>query len=182
MQDKRENYDYEWELLYHNPEPKADISKWDSEYGPKVIERHPDGKAKSVQFNLLIDNPKIQVYIIGSFNKWQTDISQLGNYRLRHNDFSIFASITLDNIKHKERYKFLVIGETHQMILQDPAAPYFDDEGNSIFWDFEDPHAYRQKYPFIDNFNRPIKILQTELPGLVTHFSDEEGKCGSDIS
>lgn len=168
---------YQWEeLIYKKPE--KDISKWCSDFGPVVVKREND-KAKKVRFSVLIDNPNNNVYIIGNFNDWGK--KNIDDYKLRHDTHSVFAEITLDSIKHKDPYKFLVTDGKTTNYMQDPAGHYFDDEGNTVFWDFEDPCAYQLKHGFIDTINRSTRILQTDLPGLIMHWADKSGVCGRDI-
>lgn len=172
-------YDYQWEILEEISKPEKDINHWICDYGTRVLERDDEGKAKKIRFHLLIDNNKIEVYLVGDFNRWGQD--DLERYKLEKDDFAIFGTIETEKIRHKDKYKFLVIDNEKKYFMQDPAGAYFDDEGNTIFWDFEDPNCYKQKHTFIDNFQRSIKIMQTDLPGLIAHFADEKGICGRDI-
>ena len=177
-----ENPDYQWEVLFNNSKPKKDISNWKPIFGPKVIDRNSDNTAEKVRFNILLDNPRVKLYLVGDFNNWGND-SNLEDFLLGSDDFSIIHYIETDKIKHKDKYKFMMINlKGEKRYLQDPAGVYFDHEGNSIFWDYEDPSSYKQKYDFIDNFSRSIKILQTDLPGLITHFANKQGVCGKDIT
>ncbi len=176
-----QHFDYEWEHQKASSQPKKYITNWQSDFGPKVIQRNEDKTAKLVQFNLLIDNPFLKVYIIGSFNNWEQNEKNLENYRLKLDEHSIFASITLDNIKHKDEYKFLVLDGNKKQLIEDPAATFFSDFGNSIFWDYEDPSSYKQKYQLINNFERSTKIMQTDLPGLIVHFADKDGILGQNV-
>lgn len=171
--------DYQWEVLKDDPTPKKDLSKWQSEFGPRVIERDSVGIASKIRFKLLIDNPKVRVFLIGNFNNWGKD--SLENYELKHDSHSLFATIEVANVKHKDEYKFLVGFPEREMILEDPAGVYFTDNGNTVFWDYEDPSAYKQKYDFIDTFNRSTKVIQTDLPGLIVHFANKQGICGRDV-
>lgn len=179
---------YQWEKFIEDNKPVKDISTWQSQFGPSVIKRK-NNKAFEVKFKVLIDNPKTKIFIIGDFNNWESDPNKLTDYELIHDENNLFAEITLDNIKHKDKYKFLVIqppkkgsNQITKQILQDPAGTYFDDEGNTIFWDYEDPSSYKQKYNFIDTIKRSTKILQTDLPGLIVHWKDKNNKMGSEIS
>lgn len=175
------NVQYQWEKFITENKPIKKINEWDSSFGPVITEREK-GLAKKVKFNLLIDNPKIKVYIVGNFNSWGKD--NLDEYELIHDEYSVFAGIELSDkdIKHKEPYKFLIKNDKKDRILQDPAGHYFDEQGNTIFWDFEDPSSYKQKHGLIDTVNRSTKILQTDLPGLIVHFSDKKGVCAKDIA
>lgn len=182
MNFENSQFDYQWEVMFDNQIPKKDISKWHSNFGPKVILRDEKNFAKKVEFNLLIDNSKVDIFIVGNFNDWGK--KNLDKYKLNKDKYSNFAKIILENeIKHKDKYKFLFKEKNKKdFLIQDPAGVYFDDEGNTIFWDFEDVSCYKQKYPLINNFQRSIKILQTDLPGLIIHFADKNGILGSSIS
>lgn len=173
------NYDYEWERLYHNREPTKNIEDWNSRYGYRVTSRNSKGFSEDVEFTLLIDNPKTKVYIVGEFNKWGEE--NLEEFKLEQDDFALFSKIKLKEVKHKDKYKFLIIDGRDKSFIEDPAATYFDDEGNCVFWDFEDPTSYKQKYNLINTFDRPTKIIQTDLPGLIVHHKDKTGKLGSDV-
>lgn len=175
-------YDYQWEILEEERTPKRKLSEWGSNYGPKVLNRDSEGLASEIEFNILIDNHEIEVFIIGTFNDWQTEPEKLKPYKLEKDEHSIIGRIILNNIKHKDEYKFLTINKKtgESLIMQDPAGAYFTDLGNTVFWDFEDPSSYKQKFDFINTFDRTTKIVQTDLPGLISNFSNYEGICGRD--
>ncbi len=175
--------DYQWEILSGKRTPKKELSKWDSNYGPKVIERNEKGEASKIEFRVLIDNKNLEVFIVGSFNDWQKDPEKLTSYKLKKDEHSVIGTIALTNIKHKDEYKFLVLDKntSNSFIIQDPAGAYFTDFGNTVFWDYGDPSSYKQKFDFINTFDRSTKILQTDLPGLIVHFADKEGVCGRDV-
>ncbi len=177
------NYDYQWEYLHDNQTPTKKLSEWQSRFGPVVTDRDSKGNCKKVKFQLLIDNKNIDAYIIGSFNNWENDIEKLSDYKLKTDEHGNFGEIVLDGISHKEEYKYLIFDRKagKKMIIEDPAASYFTDEGNSVFWDFEDSSCYKLKFPLINNFNRSTKIMQTDLPGLISHFANKEGVCGKDV-
>lgn len=173
-------YDYQWEYLYDNQNAKKDLSLWSSHFGIQVLQRNSLGVVSKVRVSLLIDNSNLDIYIVGNFNDWgQKDLNK---YKLKHDEHSVFASIVLDDLKHRDEYKFLVVDKKNKFYIQDPAGSYFSDSGNTIFWDFEDPSCYKQEYGFVDTFNRSIKILQTDLPGLVSHFANKQGVCGRDVA
>ncbi|MGM5484389.1 MAG: alpha-amylase family glycosyl hydrolase [Nanobdellota archaeon] len=165
---------YQWEKFINKKKADKDIDGWTSDFGPKVISRK-DKKTK-VRFNVLIDNPNLKVFLVGNFNEWGK--KNLKEYELSHDKHSIFASIDKE-IEHKEPYKFLVFDGEKKFFIQDPAAPYFDDNGNSVFWDFE--KGYKKRYGFINNLHRSVKVLQTDLPGLIAHWADKDGVCGRDV-
>ena len=171
--------DYQWEVLYDKQKPDKDINKWQCSFGPKVVERFPNEKAKVVRFDLLLCNKNVDVFLVGDFNDWGE--KNLDKYKFTLDSRNTFASITVDFIRHKDKYKFLVVDNNKRRFMEDPAGLFFDDLGNTVFWDFGDPLAYELKYDFVDNFHRSIKILQSDLPGLIVHFADKNGICGRDI-
>ncbi len=166
---------YQWEDLLDKD--AQNIERWEPDFGPKVVTRNSAGEANDVKFDLLLDNPNSKAYLVGDFNDWGT-AGDVQKYELKHDKHSIFASITTDKVSHKSRYKFLIDGKHYQ----DPAGHYFDDEGNTIFWDFDDPSSYKKRFPLIDNQKRSVKILQADLPGFIAHWKDKNsGKCGRDV-
>lgn len=172
-------FQYQWENFISDNKAKKEIDKWECKYGPIVMERDSKGYAKSVRFQLLLDNPNSKVYLIGKFNGWGE--INLDEYELKHDENSLFCYIDVDCMKHKDAYKFLLKQNDQTFYMQDPAGVFFDDIGNTIFWDYKDPTTYKQKYDFIDTVNRSTKVMQTDLPGLITHFADKKGVCGRDI-
>ena len=165
---------YEWEKYIGDVVSEKSLDNWVCKFGPRVISRN-NTKAEKVEFSLLIDNPDSEVFLVGDFNDWGKD--NIEEYKLIHDKDSLFATVLTDKIKHKDRYKFLYNGK----LMQDPAGHYFDDLGNTIFWDFKDPSCYRQKYNFINTTERSTKIIQTDLPGLIVHWANDEGICARDI-
>ena len=178
-----DDYKYQWEVLFENNNPKKDLKNWFSNYGAKVINRDSENKAKIVELSVLIDNPEVDVYLIGEFNNWSQEETKLQEYKFKKDKYSIIGKLKTDKLRHKAEYKFLVINrdKNEKFVIQDPAGYYFTNFGNTVFWDFEDPSSYKQKYDFTNNFNRSIKIIQTDLPGLVSHFANKSKTCGKDI-
>lgn len=172
-------YQYQWEKFITDNEPTKDINNWDSKFGATVISRNKDKTADEVQIRVLVDNPDAKVFLIGEFNDWGKD--NLDNYELQHDENSVFCEITTKELKHKDPYKLLVLRKNYRDYMQDPAGYYFDDDGNTIFWDYDDPKAYQPKNNFIDTVNRSTKIIQTDLPGLISHWKSRDGKLGKDI-
>ncbi|MFW6230994.1 MAG: alpha-amylase family glycosyl hydrolase, partial [Nanoarchaeota archaeon] len=170
---------YQWEEVWDKV-PSDDIASWDARFGPRVVSRKAGGRAEEVEFTLLIDNPKTEVVLSGPFNDWGRREKE--RWTLTHDNHHLSASIRTDAIKHKDKYKFLVDG----LYYQDPAGAFFDDDGNTIFWDFEDPSAYAMKHGFVSHPERSVKIMQTDLPGLIVHWQAKhgafKGKCGRDVS
>ena len=177
------DYTYQWEKLLNNEINTKDISEWNSRFGPVVLERDENNKAKKVKFSLLLENKYLRVFLVGDFNNWEKNIEKLEEYELEKDEYSVFATIELENIiSHKHEYKFLVSNGVYEWFMQDPAGHYFTDFGNTVFWDFEDSSAYKQKHNLIDTFNRSTKIIQSDIPGLIAHYANKEGVCGRDVS
>lgn len=161
---------YQWEKFINNSKPKKHIDQWKPDFGA-VKE---DGK---VRISVLVDNPRTHVYLVGDFNGWgKKDLEQ---YELEHDNNSLFATIRTDKLKHRDPYKLLVKCGSYEMYMQDPAAHYFDDNGNCIFWDPD--KGYKQKHEFIDTIHRSTRILQTDLPGLIVHWADKNGRLGHEV-
>jgi 1,4-alpha-glucan branching enzyme len=169
---------YQYETFIDDSKAKKDIKKWFSNFGPVVVERK-NKKASKIKFNILIDNPKTEVILAGNFNEW--GLKKPEEYTFIHDKDHLFASITTDKIKHKDPYKLLVKFNKKWIYMQDPAGSYFSDDGNTIFWDFDDPSSYKQKQKFVNTIDRSTRIIQTDLPGLITHWADKKGICGRDI-
>ncbi|MCA9496003.1 MAG: alpha amylase C-terminal domain-containing protein [Nanoarchaeota archaeon] len=176
-----ENISYEWEKSTFYPKALKDISSWNCDFGVTVIERDNKGFAKKVKIKVLLESKNSQIYVVGDFNDWEEDLKKLDDYKLFKDEYGVFASIELDNFKHKMAYKFILVQDFEIKYLQDPAGVYFDDFGNTIFWDFGCPDSYKQKCDFVDTLHRSTKILQTDLPGLISHFANKKGVCGKDI-
>ncbi len=173
----QENFDYQFEEQYFREDQNKEIKNWGNSFGYKVTLRNQEGEPIKVEFKILTRNPNYKIYIIGDFNEWRIN----EKYLLRFENE--FHSIEIENIKHKDKYKYLIIdSQNKEEILPDPATTYFDDNGNSIFWDYEGPQTYKKRYNFILEKDRTNKILQTDLPGLVTHYCNKEGKLGKDIN
>lgn len=153
------NKDYEWQIRQLQTQKKELPLTF-----PYEILEKKENKYK-VKFKLLTNK---KAYITGSFNNWSKDKSSLKEFQGENR----IKTLTIW-LEHKDKYKFLV----DDNLYQDPSAIYFDDEGNSVFWVLEK----KPKYDFINTKNRSHKILQTDLPGLIVHFKDNQGTLGSDI-
>jgi 1,4-alpha-glucan branching enzyme len=169
---------YQWEAL-SRIEKGNDITQWAPSYGPRVVSRNNDGTAREVCLRVLIDNPRCELYLVGPFNEWGN--TSLRMYELEHDEHSVYASITTTKLMHKVPYKLLSIENGNKRFFQDPAALYFDESGNSVFWDFEHPTAFRQRHQFTDTRNRPCIICQTDLPGLISFYKGKDGRLGKDV-
>ncbi len=178
----KEDIKYQWQACAEVLKPENDISQWQSNFGPIITERSSDGRAKKVLFQLLTENRANEVYLTGSFNEWEKDIEKLKNYKLEIDKDGVFTKLELEGVTHKDQYKFLVVNGNETTLLQDPAGVYFDDNGNTIFWDYKDPSTYKQQHGFIDTRLRSTKIVQTDLPGLIVHWANKEGVLGQNIT
>jgi 1,4-alpha-glucan branching enzyme len=172
---------YQWEYLNSNRQPKKKISDFSPAFGPVVTRRGKDNKAEKIRFQLLVDNPDQEIYLVGEFNNWGKDDPGLEDFRLRPDSHSIIYSIETEKIRHKDEYMLLVKGSAGPEYRQDPAGLYFTDSGNTVFWDFEDPSCYRPKHGLINTFDRATKILQTDLPSMVVHWRDQKGRLGYEV-
>ncbi len=174
---------YQWEELCNSKlSNKQDITNWNSRFGPQVLTRNTDNTAKKVKFSTLVLNKYWRVFLVGNFNNWERDIEQLEAYELLPDEYHAFYSVELEGvITHKDEYKFLIYNGRFEWLMQDPAGHYFTDFGNTVFWDFEDPSAYKQQYSLIDNCNRSVRVMQTDLPGLIAHYANKSGVCGRDV-
>ncbi len=164
------SFNYQWEIQLSSKQRKKET------FTPimmhTVTDRDKNHKATKAKFNLLIKNPNIDIKIIGEFNKWGK--KETKDHVFKYDNESGIASVEIP-IKHKTPYLFL-LGDK---VLRDPSTVLFDDNLNSVFWDFEDPSCYKFKHTAINNLNRPNKILQTDLPGLIVHFADKKGNIGA---
>lgn len=163
-------YDYQWELNVLKTDKKGLSSSFN--FGPVPLSRQ--GNLVKVRFNLYAPIED-DIFLICEANEWGAKLSD--EYKLVAKGDG-FHYLDLD-VLHGFKYKFFVRGNLD--LFQDPAARYFDDEGNCVFWDFERDDAYRPRYSFMDTQERSSKILQTDLPGLVAHFKSKSGVLGSDV-
>jgi len=151
---------YQWEsLLYKKKYEKKET--YQQQFGYEIISRDEQGFAKEVVFSLYVNNDAKEIHLIGSFNDWKKQ--EKYKFQPKKNGFQ---QLIVKNCKHKDQYLFLSNGQ----YLRDPAATYFDKEGNCIFWDFEDPTSYKKKFSSPDTLHRASIILQTDLPGLVSRW------------
>lgn len=155
---------YQWEKFLYTPksEPKK---HFENKFGYKVISRY-EGVAKKTEFKIYSKNINEKIFIVGKFNNW-------GKNNLR--DFELekkgdFSKIILDSkqIKHNEPYLFYI----NNTYLKDPASIFFDDEGNSIFWDFDNPTSYKLKHNKPERLHNSTKIIQTDPKGLIDKWHE----------
>ncbi|MFW6378799.1 MAG: alpha-amylase family glycosyl hydrolase, partial [Nanoarchaeota archaeon] len=91
-------------------------------------------------------------------------------YRFTRSSEKGIRECITSSVTHKCPYLFLIKRESGNRFLRDPASTYFDDDGNCIFWDFDDPSGYVMEYDKPDRLHRPSIVLQTDLPGLVARW------------
>jgi len=179
----KKEIDYMWEKQLYNPLPQKDISKWETKTGPIVISRNKDGTAKEVKFQLLVDNHGQEIFLLCQANQWQRN----NEFKFAQADnFGNYYSLTTDKIKHNDLYKLIVNGEERK----DPAAYYFTEFGDCVFFDFSDPKVYKMQYPQLNTIEKSLRILQTDIFGLIYHWKSKnnssdatyrEGTLGKDI-
>ncbi len=150
---------YEW-INQLDKKPES-LKEWNSRFGPIILKR---GSVFKVKFQVYNPEEK-EIYIVGDFSNWKLK----EEYKLLTKEK--FSTITL-NVLHGEKYKFFMEGD----FFQDPAGHYFDDEGNSVFWGFENESA-----KFLDLRKKSVRVLQTDLPGLIVHYNSD-GVFGSEIA
>ena len=154
---------YQWEsLLYRdNLKPRE---KPELRFGPQVTKRNKEGNASEVRFQLYFPDAPGDIYLVGKWNAWGKKYAEQDKLSEQDN----WYHITTSTIKHKESYLFYQ-PQTKQF-LRDPASSYFDKEGNSVFWDFEDSSCYQAQHAAPDTLHRPTIILQTDPVGLVAQW------------
>lgn len=161
---------YQWEsLLYRaNLLAKGD---YEGDFGYRVLSRDKNGVAKRVKFNVYVNNPNLDVFLVGPFNDWGHGDVQ--SFLLEKHETG-FQSLVTDQIKHKDPYLFLI--KNNKKHFRDPAAFAFDDEGNCVFWDFDDPSTYSMKYEQPDTLKRTNIVLQTDPVGLVARWFEYDSE------
>lgn len=167
--------DYEWQIQ-QNQKKNADKKKFQPNFGPIILNKNSQDSCEAL-FQIYSKEQDTKIYLIGPFNNWSTNEEELQNYKFTQR---LQKKILKTQLKHNTPYKILIITPQKKIITQDPASQYFDDEGNSIFWDFEHKNAYKKKYELTQK-NQALKIIQTDLPGLIVHFKNKEGITGSQI-
>ncbi|MGM5481016.1 MAG: alpha-amylase family glycosyl hydrolase [Nanobdellota archaeon] len=160
---------YEWEArLYMDDVSRKD--SFDKSFGSTVLERNGNGVASKVRFSVYNPDPDKVLYLAGPFNDWgKCSDKELENFLFTKHD-SNFDTLVTDKIEHKDPYLFMIRKNGKTVFLRDPAAVYFDDDGNCVFWDYDEPSAYKKRHASPDTLHRPTIILQTDLPGLVARW------------
>lgn len=153
---------YQWESLLYRENLKRSET-YNQEFGYIVNSRNETGKATDIKFRVY-SNSFDDIYLVGPFNDWGK--SNLEKYKFTCLEDSGFHEFITNEIKHKDPYLF----QTRNELLRDPAAILFDDDGNCIFWDFDDPSTYKKKFAGPNTLRRASVVLQTDLPGLVSNW------------
>ncbi|MGM5480288.1 MAG: alpha amylase C-terminal domain-containing protein [Nanobdellota archaeon] len=174
---------YEWESrLFLNALSKQE--SFFSSFGTNVLSRDSQGRAKKIVFKAYNPDMNSKLYLVGDFNNWGE--KNLETYQFKRTKDG-FQTLTTTNISHKDEYLFMIEQQGKKRYLRDPATTYFSDNGNSIFWDYDDPTTYQKQHPSPNTIRRPTLLLQTDLPGLVSRWhafdtaSEPLGKTNKDL-
>ncbi|MCA9477595.1 MAG: alpha amylase C-terminal domain-containing protein [Nanoarchaeota archaeon] len=161
---------YQWESLLYRQDLKRK-KVYQQEFGYQVKSRDDKGQAKEVDFRVY-SNSFDDIFLVGPFNEWGEN--DLDSFKFTCQDESGFHELRTTALKHKDPYLFL----TRNELLRDPAATFFDKDGNCIFWDFDDPSTYKKRFAGPNTLRQSTALLQTDLPGLVSRWFefDESAK------
>ena len=143
-------------------------------FGPVVVERDAKGDPSKVKLQVLVDDPHSVVFLVGPFNAWGEKLRREDRFTV--DEHGVFASLVTSSLAHGTPYRLRVADQR----FPDPGGAFFDEEGNSVFVDFARPE-FKLVHPRPDTFNRSTKVLQSDLPGLVVHWADKDGRLGRDI-
>ncbi len=165
---------YAWQQVKSTNRPHSQRTP----FGAHATKRDSKGKAHEVTITTLF-HTKAKLYLVGEWNDWGQTKTSADIFIPEKN--GVVHVVTTSKLSHTDEYKILAVSNTAQQLLNDPATYYFADNGNSIFWDFGDPSTHKLAHKSIETQNRPTKILQTDLPGLITNWTDEYGILGSSI-
>lgn len=156
---------YQWEVCAKQEKAKLNLSKYTPQFGPVVTARNKHGKATKARFRIYLNRSNADAEL------------QINDEKLLklENENNGFFSVEAD-VEHGQTYVFINAGVKRC----DPAASFFDKQGRSVFWDFDDPD-FKSQQTQLDLLNRSVRILQTDIFGLACHFADQEGKLGKDI-
>lgn len=157
---------YQWEsLLYRDEKDLVPKKEFSTKYGPLVVERDEDGKATKVKLRIYYPACPGELYAIGEWNHWGESLTEQDKLHEQNQWYENSYAL-----KHKDAYLLLLKSASKKIFLRDPASTYFDNEGNSVFWDFADPLTYKAKYAAPDTLHRPTIVLQTDPVGLVAKW------------
>lgn len=146
-----------------------------------------------VEFSIYLgQNFHEEIFIVGEFNNWgDLEDVNLEKYKLQDSVGEGFYKVTLRGLKHGDEYLFY--SKVNKTFKFDPATVYLSKRGNSVIWDFERKNAVRIDLASEDLIKLrknllegSLRILQTELFGLVKHYRSSNqkgfhGKLGSEI-
>ena len=153
---------YQWEsLLYREDLVRA--KSYNQQFGYQIIKRTENNKAKEVLFRIYSNNTQ-DMYLVGPFNEWGK--TNLHKFKFTKEGETGFYELITTNITHKDPYLIQTAGE----LLRDPATTFFDENGNSIFWDYDDPTTYKKQFAGPNTLRQTSVVLQTDLPGLVSKW------------
>ncbi len=178
---------YEWEKrLYFSKEQRERKTRYKQNFGYNVLSRTNEGKAKEIEFTFY--QPKniwgsttpeetrtnSEYFLVGNFSNWEA------KKELQFKQEGDWFKLRTNHVRHKDEYLILKRIKTEkgwvEEYLRDPATTYFSEEGNSVFWDYDDPRTYQFKEGQPELLHRTTKILQTDLPGLVTEYGKKPGE------
>lgn len=128
---------------------------------------------QSFEFKIYYPTLNSTIQLIGEFNSWGQDVNS--RYFFSNEIYPYYTLTT--PIPHLTPYLFKIDG----LITRDPSSIYFDEDLNSIYWDFKDSSSYKHRYKLNVHKNRSLKILQTDLPGLIFHYRGKNGKLGNEV-
>ncbi|MFA6088425.1 MAG: alpha-amylase family glycosyl hydrolase [Candidatus Woesearchaeota archaeon] len=170
----KKEIDYAWEKQVYDPLPEKDINSWQTKTGTIILTRNPDGTAKLVKFQLLVDNPYQEIFLLCNGSNWQKNDS----FKFVSDQYSVYYTLETDKIKHNEEFLLLI----NNIQRKDPACYFFAKNGNCLFYDFDDPKCYKMKYEKQNPIEKSLKILQTDVLGFIYHWkSKHEEKYGKNV-
>lgn len=169
---------YQWEsLLYRDKITRK--KTFEKLFGTKVLTRDSFGKADKVLFSAYFPEKNKELFLIGACNNWgNCNKEELEAFQLTAASKG-FVHLTTTSFKHKDPYLFLEKNGKTKTILRDPAAILLDDDGNCVFWDFDDPSTYKKKYEQANTLHRTTNILQTDIHGLVARWFEYDSSAKS---
>jgi 1,4-alpha-glucan branching enzyme len=170
----KKEIDYMWEKQIYDPIKEKEINSWSPIAGPVVIERNVDNTAKKVRFQLVIDSPFQNIYLLCNASGWQKN----EEFKFSAVDHSNYYILETDKIKHNDIYRLLV----NDKELKDPASTYFSKYGDCVFFDLNDPSVYKMKYEKVNLIEKSTRILQTDIIGLIYHWKHKNKEIfGKDV-
>lgn len=167
--------DYAWEEALKQ-KPTKKLSSFVPQFGPKVTKRDKSNNPQEITFDLFFPNTEKNVHLVGKFCDWKIN----EKYAMkRKNDHFLTITLHSNEITHNQPYLFKIGNK----MLRDPFSYTFDNDGNSLFWDFESNNSQNKAQNLLKRnvLEESLKILQTDLPGLIIHWRDKNGKLGHEV-